>query len=233
MKKTKKKSELEKLNFRFNILSVIVYIIGVVILIKLFDMQIINGQKYREESNTRLSREAKIEAARGSILDRSGNTLVNTDMSFSLEMYKTKVNDELLNDSILLMTTILENNGDSYIDKFPISIEPFEFHFISDEELIEWKKKYNIPETASAEEAFYLMRDKYGIKTDDIKDIRKILAIRYTVAVSGYSATKSIQISNSISRTSAVQLQERSLCRDPCREPACLARGEQLAAEQS
>ena len=210
MKITKKKSELEKLNFRFNILSVIVYIIGVVILIKLFDMQIINGQKYREESNTRLSREAKIEAARGSILDRSGNTLVNTDMSFSLEMYKTKVNDELLNNSILLMTTILENNGDSYIDKFPISIEPFEFHFSSDEELNAWKEKYKIPVTASAEEAFYLMRDKYGIKTDDIRDIRKILAIRYTVAISGFSTTKSIQISDSISRTSAVQLQERS-----------------------
>ena len=118
VKKTKQKSELERLNFRFNILSVLVYMIGVIILIKLFDMQIINGQKYREESNTRLSREAKIEAARGSILDRSGNTLVNTDMSFSLEMYKTKVEDSLLNNSILLMTTILENNGDSYIDKF-------------------------------------------------------------------------------------------------------------------
>ena len=210
MKKTNQKSELEKMNFRFNVLSVLVYIVGVIILIKLFDMQIINGPKYREESNIRLSRESTIEAARGSILDRSGNTLVNTDMSFSLEMYKTKVEDEQLNNSILLMTTILENNGDSYIDKFPISIEPFEFHFASDDEQIKWKVKYKIPETASAEETFYLMRDKYGIKTDDIKDIRKILAIRYSIAVSGYSATKSIQISDSISRTSAVQLQERS-----------------------
>ena len=210
MKKTKQKSELEKLNFRFNILSVLVYLVGVIILVKLFDMQIINGQKYREESNTRLSRESTIEAARGSILDRSGNTLVNTDMSFSLEMYKTKVDDELLNSSILLMTTILENNGDSYIDKFPISIEPFQFNFESEEALAEWKAKYKIPETASAEEAFYLMRDKYGIKTDDIKDIRRILAIRYSITVGGYSTTKSMQISDTISRASAVQLQERS-----------------------
>ena len=173
-------------------------------------MQIINGKEYRETSNTKLSRESKIEASRGSILDRSGNTLVSTDMSFSLEMYKTKVDDEQLNNSILLMVSILENNGDSYVDNFPISIEPFEYHFNSDEELNQWKKKYNIPETASSEEAFYLMRDKYNISTDDIKDIRKILAVRYAITTIGYSTTKSISISNEISRESAVQLQERS-----------------------
>ena len=185
------------------------YIIGVVILIRLFDIQIIKGQEYRENSNTRLSRESTIEAARGSILDRSGNALVSTDMSFSLEMYKTKVEDEQLNNSILLMTTILENNGDQYIDPFPISIEPFEYHFDSEEALAEWKKKYKIPETASAEEAFYIMRDKYEIATDDITQIRKILAIRYAITTKGYSTTKSIEIADEISRQSAVQLQER------------------------
>lgn len=187
-----------------------VYIIGVIILIRLFDLQIIHGQEYRKNSNTRLSRESTIESARGSILDRSGNVLVSTDMGFSLEMYKTKVEDEQLNQSILLMTTILENNGDTYLDTFPISIDPFEYKFTSNEELMAWQKKYDIPETASAEEAFYIMRDKYHIKTDDITDIRRILAIRYGVTTTGYSTTKSIQISESISRQSAVQLQERS-----------------------
>jgi len=210
VRETRLNNELQNLNFRFNMLSVLVYVIGVIVLIRLFDLQIINGQEYREDSNTRLSRESTIEAARGSFTDRYGNVLVSTDMSFSLEMYKTKVEDEQLNNSILLMTTILENNGDSYLDTFPISIEPFEYHFESDEKLAQWKKTYKIPETASAEEAFYLMRDKYKIETDDIKDIRKILSIRYGITTTGYSATKSISISEKISRESAIQLQERS-----------------------
>ena len=173
-------------------------------------MQIVNGSEYREKSNTKLTREAKIEAARGSILDRNGNTLVSTEMEFSLEMYKSKTDDDQLNKSISLMTSILENNGNSYIDTFPISIEPFEYHFDSDEELAEWKKKYNIPETASAEEAFYLLRDKYNISSEDIKEIRRILAIRYAISTVGYSTTKSIEISNKIYRNAAVQLQENS-----------------------
>ena len=54
---------------------------------RLVDLQIVNGAEYRENSNTKLTRVAKIEAARGSILDRSGNVLVSTEMEFSLEMY--------------------------------------------------------------------------------------------------------------------------------------------------
>ena len=204
----KKKSETEKMNFRFNILTAITYLIGIIILIQLFNLQIVNGKEYRETSNTKLTRESNIKAVRGSILDSSGNILVSTDMTFSLEMYKTKVDDSILNSSISLMTGILEQNGDSYIDNLPISVKPFEFLFDSEEKQNEWKKKYNIPQTASAQESFYILRDKYKIQSEDIDEIKRILAIRYEISSQGYSATKSIQISKEISRNSAVQLQE-------------------------
>lgn len=125
-------------------------------------------------------------------------------------MYKSKTEDEQLNNSILLMTNILEQNGNSYVDTFPISIDPFEYHFESDEALNEWKKKYKIPEAASAEEAFYLFRDKYNISSENVKEIRQILAIRYAITTIGYSTTRSLAISDEISRESAVQLQENS-----------------------
>ena len=129
-------------------LTAIVYLVGIMILMQLFNLQIVKGAEYRVESNTKLTREAKIEAARGSILDRSGNVLVSTEMEFSLEMYNAKTEDDQLNSSILAMTTILESNGDSYVDPFPISIEPFEYHFDNDEDLTNWKEKYKIPENA-------------------------------------------------------------------------------------
>lgn len=141
-------------------------------------------------------------------MDSSGNILVSTDMTFSLDMYKTKVEDSILNSSISLMTSILEQNGDSYNDNFPISVNPFEFQFQSDEKLQDFKKQYNIPEKASAQETFYLLRDKYKIDSEDVDEIRRILAIRYEISTKGYSATKSIKIAKEISRNSAVQLQE-------------------------
>ena len=55
-------------------------------------------------------------------------------------------------------------------------------------------KKKNVFEEASAEEAFYIVRDYYGITSEDVEEIRRILAIRYAISTQGYSATKSIEI---------------------------------------
>ncbi len=87
-KRTQKKANI---NLRFNILTVLIYIIGIIFIAQLFSLQIVHGAEYREESNTRLTRETTLEAARGSILDKTGTPLVTSKMEFSLEMYKSKV----------------------------------------------------------------------------------------------------------------------------------------------
>ena len=46
----------EKSNFRFNIITMLVYIVGIVLIVQLFNLQVIDGASYREQSNTRLSR---------------------------------------------------------------------------------------------------------------------------------------------------------------------------------
>ena len=66
---------MDKRNVRYNILTLIVYIIGIILLIQLFNLQIIHGEEYLEESSSRLTRENTIVAARGNILDRNGNVL--------------------------------------------------------------------------------------------------------------------------------------------------------------
>ena len=85
---------------RYNILTTIVYIVGIILIIQLFNLQIIHGAEYREESNSRLTRESVLKAARGSIKDRTGVELVTTDTKYSVEIYSTKVDDTTLNNSI-------------------------------------------------------------------------------------------------------------------------------------
>ena len=163
----KKRISKENINLRFNILSLIVYLVGVVLIIQLFNLQIINGESYREQSNTRLSRESTLEAARGNILDSSGNVLATSKMGFSLELYKTKIDDATLNQSILELIKVLEQYGQSYPDSFPINVNPFEFT-IEGETLSNWKKNYDLKEEASAEECFNYFKDKYEITTENI-----------------------------------------------------------------
>lgn len=122
-----KKLNNKKINLRYNIVATFVYLIGIVLLLQLFNLQILKGEEYRNKSNTRLSRESVLEAARGNILDQSGNKLANTTLGYSLELYKTKIDTETLNNTLLKITCVLEKNGDKYQDSLPIKIEPFTF----------------------------------------------------------------------------------------------------------
>lgn len=117
----------KKINLRYNIVSTFIYLIGIVLLLQLFNLQILKGEDYRNKSNTRLSRESTLEAARGNILDQSGNKLANTTLGYSLELYKTKIDTETLNNTLLKITNVLEKNQDRYKDSLPIKIEPFSF----------------------------------------------------------------------------------------------------------
>lgn len=197
------------INLRFNSMTIFTYLIGIVLIIQLFNLQIIHGKEYREESNTRLTRESVLEADRGEILDRSGNALVTSSQKFNIELYKSKIDNTTLNSTILKMINVLEKNNVSYTDSFPININPFEFK-ISDETLKNWKKNNNIDENATAEEAFYKFKEKYKIENDDINEIRKIIAIRYAITKEGYSSTKSLVIAKDVPREVISEFSENS-----------------------
>ena len=195
---------------RYNIITILVYIIGIVLLVQLFNLQIIHGEEYRETSNTKLTRESMLEADRGDIKDSSGTILATVDAQYSVVLYKTKVNNETLNNTILKLLNILSTNGDSYVDNFLIDVNPYRFKLEEEASQKKWKKANNIDEDATAEEAFNYFKDKYEITTENLDDARKILAIRYEISYKGYSNTKSIEIASNISRESLLQIKERN-----------------------
>ncbi len=199
----------EQANVRFNIINIIVYLIGIILIVQLFNLQVVHGESYREQSNTRLSRVSTIKAARGSILDRSGNELAGVKTENNIEIYKTNISNDQLNESALNLVNLLNQYQIQYSDNFPISINPFQFN-ISGEELTNWENKYKIPENASVEQAFYKFKDKYEINNDNIDDIRKIISIRYLITTTGYSATKSITIATNVNEEVVAQISERN-----------------------
>ena len=198
----------KSINFRYNIATIFTYLIGIILIVQLFNLQIVHGAKYREESNTRLTRESVLEADRGEILDRSGNVLVSSSQKFNLELYKSKIDTDTLNESILKIIQVLEKYDVSYTDSFPININPFGYT-ISDTILSNWKKNNNIDSDATAEEAFYKFKDKYKIKNEDITEVRKIIAIRYAIVKEGYSSTKALTIAKDIPREAIAEFSEK------------------------
>lgn len=196
-------------NLRYNLLTVFVYLVGAILLIQLFRLQIVHGTEYREASNTRLTRESTIEPARGNIDDRKGTVLATTKTGYSVELYKTKISNDELNSTILKIVNLLEQNEDTYVNNFPIN-KNLEFTYTNQEKINSWKNKYKISEKATPEECIKVFKEKYEISNQDIVDILKIIAIRYEITTNGYSSTKSIEIAEDISKTSAIQFNEQN-----------------------
>lgn len=205
----KRKIKKEHTNFRFNILTIIVYIIGIILIVKLFELQIIKGSEYREVSNTRLSRESTLEASRGEILDRSGNILATSTSSFNIEMYKTKSDDETVNKCILNLINLFENNGVSYPNNFPVNDECTGYT-IEGDSLKKWLAGYKLAENTKVEDTIAYFVKRYGITNTDTKEIRKIISIRYEMSTKGYSSTKSLSLAENVSREVVAQISERN-----------------------
>lgn len=201
---------MDKKNVRYNILTVIVYIIGIILLIQLFNLQIVHGEEYLEKSSSRLTRETTIVAARGDILDRNGNILAGTINQYNVEIYRSKIDTKTLNDALLKVVQVLESNQDKYKDEFPVKINPIEFT-IKDEKLKKWLEDNGFNENTSAEEVLQKYKEKYEISNESIEETRKIIALRYGIETEGYSSMSSYTIAQNVSMKSVAILEEQSL----------------------
>ena len=97
-------------------------------------------------------------------MDTCGIKIVDTTTSFSLEMYKTKIDTGTLNDTLLKIANVLEQNGCKYIDDLPININPFAFNYQDEEKAIKWKKANKLDESLTPEQVFYEFKEKYKIE---------------------------------------------------------------------
>ncbi len=126
-------------------------------------------------------------------------------MFYNVEIYKTKIDNDTLNNTLLQVAKTLEENGDKYIDNFPIKINPYEFKEIN---VDNWKQANNIDLSFDAETTFNYYKEKYNINVENVDDARKIITLRYLIEKDGYSNTKSVKIASNISNASYAKFNE-------------------------
>ena len=198
------------INLRYNVLIIIIYVIGFILILQLFNLQIINGDEYRAQSNARLTRETTVNADRGEILDRNGVKLVTTSTGYNLQLYKTTTDNKQLNSNILNIIKVLEENGDSYEDNLILQINPIGFSTDSEDSIKRWKKNIGVNENATPDECFEFLKKKYEIDSNNDEEARKIMAIRYEITQNGYSNVKPVQIASNITKASVLKFSEEN-----------------------
>jgi len=110
---------------RQTIFIVIVIIAALIILIRLMTMQIVEGESYRSYLTEGYSVTKTIEASRGNIYDRYGRPLATNRVRYDITVDKNNIVTDSENSIILELISILEENGEEWIDNLPITKEAF------------------------------------------------------------------------------------------------------------
>lgn len=201
---------LEIVYDRYFVMYFIVAIIGGIFVCTLFNLQILNGEEYREKSEKRMLRTQTVTAPRGEIYDRNGIILATNKLSYDLQLYKVRVDTKQQNDGLLQLVEILNENSDKVYSTFPINdnLDGFNFQTVEDEK--EWKNEVGLDENLTFDEVIDSYIKKYDLSefSNNRKNQIKIIEIKYEANLNGYSLFNSATIAKDISQKSVAKIGE-------------------------
>ncbi|MFO7637585.1 MAG: hypothetical protein R6W96_09795, partial [Clostridia bacterium] len=114
---------------RFFLIALAVLLFSAAFTLRLYSMQIIEGEAYSQKSVTRIYHRISVEASRGNIYDRNGVPLALNREASDIYIRKAFNNSEELNASLLKLYNILEDNGEDFnrtLEKY-FTVIPFAF----------------------------------------------------------------------------------------------------------
>ena len=199
-----------------------------------FYLQIIKGEEYAEEYELRIKKTEEIKATRGNIYDRNGNLLAYNELAYSITIEDPTSSDspvsernETINAILEQVLEIVEENGDSVINSFGITLDSsgnYQFsqtnetqrlRFVADvygyssaDDLTDEQKNQTADDIIE-----YLCTDEiYGYGLDysgsDPGYILDMVNMRYAMHLNSYQKYMSTTIATGVSRETAAAVME-------------------------
>lgn len=103
---------------RYTIVGIAIVLMFSVIVYQLANIQLVQGENYYTQSQSKIMGSTTILAERGNILDRYGVPIAINSTSYSLMLMNTGLGSKKLNEMMYKIVKILEKNGDSYNKNF-------------------------------------------------------------------------------------------------------------------
>lgn len=186
---------MDKKDLRLRIFLIIFFlgIFAVLCVIRLFNLQIVNGEENKEKVDNNLVRAYPIKAPRGEILDRYGRPLVTNGTGYYVQIQSIDRENTNLNNSLINLISIFKEKGYEYVDEFPISGNPYAFDFENKEDfsrqIAEWKKENKFEAKDTPDDIIEFYRKKYKLPANlEAEELRDIVAVRYTMESKNFDA---------------------------------------------
>jgi len=112
---------------RYNIIYIVIVFLLFVLGFRMAVLTIVEGEDYRRIADVKKIKDIPVKAPRGKIYDRNGVLLADNITSFTVQMYTDQVQKKDFNNISLVLSKILDENGERPIDDFPIKLDTYEY----------------------------------------------------------------------------------------------------------
>lgn len=150
---------------------------------RLFYLTVIKHKSWSDAADNLSTKTVYTSAARGEIFDRYGRLIAGNKQLFAVNMIAADTDEKNLNDVALKLMDLLEKNGDTITDEFPIIInEDGSFSYTYDNDIKSWLKSQDMSTDLTAKQAFKELREREGIdKSLSNYDAQKELQNTYSI----------------------------------------------------
>lgn len=189
-----------------------------ILLARFYKLQVIDHEVYVADMRATTERQIEITAPRGEIYDRYGKPLaVNQAVSNLYYTSNLKLSDTEINTLLLQLIDLLENNGDTFIDEVPISLEePFEYtggqttlNQFTYQIPYNNEAKRKILLTYTAEEMISYLQDMFQIPNHLAKTkVRQLIALRSQIYSCAYRQYEDVLLARHLSDATISYLKE-------------------------
>lgn len=151
---------LEKFKNRESFIILVLVLIFSAFIFRLYNLNVINGEKYREKSLKNRIKRVTTFAKRGEITDRNGKLLAGNKPGFYVKFMDNNLSDEEINTVGIKLFTILDDYNQKHIE-FPIRVADGKFRYKYDLEKERWLEENGFNFKTSAKDVFESYRKKY------------------------------------------------------------------------
>lgn len=204
----KRKSQTE-----LTVLSVILIIVMLLYSARVYSLQVKNADKYTDKNDGAASvLTAVLKAPRGEILDCYGRQIAINRDGYNIVFNKAYVKDNL-NDVILCLANLLEQNNAPWVDELPLAkTEPYGFTEDGDKEKM--LKTLELANFATPQNCFSEMIKRYKLEKYNKSEQRKIMGVRYSMAIADFSISYPFTFAEDISTELMRKISESSFLLD-------------------
>lgn len=203
----------KKQTSRIVVLACILALIFGGFVVRMMQLQLVDGEEYRQMGDVRYTREVTVKAARGEIVDRNGVELAANRTAYNIVFDKSYIKMADANEIILVAAEITDKQNEEHNESIPINKEkPYDFRDGYENSVASLKARLGLQDYATFKNVWDALCERYDVEESLSEEQKRlIIGVRYEMEIKGFTVSAPYTFAEDVSMSTVSQVLEKSI----------------------